>query len=240
MKLIMGMMLAMGLSGCSWLNETRVTGAGAVIEQHQPMGKQVTRVLAGVPANIHLVAGEASGIHIKGQENLLPYLELTESGSKLEIEVKDGYRLDPTEPLELTITLPELHELALAGTGRGDLHGFKGDRLVLSVAGTGDIVASKLDLNRLEGNIAGSGSLDLGEGSAKAMELNIAGSGDVLGSGLASEDVEVNIAGSGDVEVRAQARLKVGIAGSGSVSYWGDPKLQSEIAGSGDVTRQGS
>ena len=71
--------------------------------------------------------------------------------------------------------IAEVALLALAGTGRGDLHGFKGDRLVLSVAGTGDIVASKLDLNRLEGNIAGSGSLDLGEGSAKAMELNIAG-----------------------------------------------------------------
>ncbi|MDM5133081.1 DUF2807 domain-containing protein [Aeromonas piscicola] len=240
MKWMMGMMLVVGLSGCSWLDDTRVTGAGAVIEQHQPMGKQVTRVLAGVPASIHLVAGEASGIHIKGQENLLPYLVLTEKGDKLEIEVKDGYRLDPTEPLELTITLPELHELALAGTGSGDLHGFKGDQLVLSLAGTGDIVASKLDLNRLEGNIAGSGSLDLGEGSAKAMELNIAGAGDVLGAGLRSEQVEINIAGSGDVEVRARDRLKVGIAGSGSVSYWGDPKLESKIAGSGDVTRQGS
>lgn len=87
---------------------------------------------------------------IKGQENLLPYLVLTESGDKLEIKVKEepsarSYR----EPLELTITLPVLNELALAGTGNGDLSGFKGDDLVLSVAGTGDIVASQLELKRL-------------------------------------------------------------------------------------------
>ncbi len=159
MKWMMVVMLMAGLSGCHWLDQTRVTGTGAVVERQQVLGDGVTRVLAGVPATLHLVAGEPRGILIKGQENLLPYLELTESDDKLEIEVKEGYRLDPTEPLELTITLPVLNELALAGTGNGDLSGFKGDSLVLSVAGTGDIVASQLELKRLEGNIAGSGGV---------------------------------------------------------------------------------
>ncbi|HAT2491004.1 TPA: DUF2807 domain-containing protein [Aeromonas hydrophila] len=240
MKWMMGVVLAVGLSGCSWLDDTRVSGAGAVIEQQHGVGRQVTRVLAGVPASVHLVAGEPRGLRIRGQENLLPYLVLSERGDKLEIEVKDGYRLDPTEPLEITITLPALHELSLAGVANGELRGFKGEALVLSVAGVGDIVADGLELDRLEGNIAGAGSLDLGNSTARAVELNIAGSGDVLGAELKGREVEVNIAGSGDVEVRAQERLKVGIAGSGSVSYWGDPVLQSEIAGSGEVSRQGS
>ena len=221
MKWMMVVMLMAGLSGCHWLDQTRVTGTGAVVERQQALGDGVTRVLAGVPATLHLVAGEPRGILIKGQENLLPYLELTESGDKLEIEVKEGYRLDPTEPLELTITLPVLNELALAGTGNGDLSGFKGDELVLSVAGTGDIVASQLELKRLEGNIAGTGSLE-------------------LGSEMRGNEVEVNIAGSGDVAVRAQETLKVGIAGSGNIAYWGDPKVEQQIAGSGGVTRAGS
>ena len=240
MKWMMGVVLAVGLSGCSWLDDTRVSGAGAVIEQQHGVGRQVTRVLAGVPASVHLVAGEPRGLRIRGQENLLPYLVLSERGDKLEIEVKDGYRLDPTEPLEITITLPELHELALAGTGNGELHDFKGNELVLSVAGTGDIVASGLEMNRLEGNIAGLGNLDLGEGSVRAMELNIAGAGGVKGAGLASEEVEVSIAGSGEVEVRARSRLKIEIAGAGAVNYWGSPALTSEIAGSGQVSRLGS
>ena len=240
MNWMMGAVLALGLSGCSWQDDVKVSGAGALVEQQHPLGREVTRVLAGVPANIQLVAGEASGIHIRGQGNLLPYLELTEKGDKLEIEVKEGYRLAPTEPLEITITLPELHELALAGTGNGELRDFKGDELVLSVAGTGDIVASGLELNRLEGNIAGLGNLDLGQGSVRVVALNIAGAGGVKGAGLASEEVEVSIAGSGEVEVRAQSRLKIEIAGSGSVSYWGDPELKSEIAGSGQVSRLGS
>ncbi|MEZ6932583.1 head GIN domain-containing protein [Aeromonas sp. S16(2024)] len=240
MKWMMGAVLALGLSGCSWQDDVKVSGAGALVEQQHPLGREVTRVLAGVPANIQLVAGEERSILIRGQGNLLPYLELTEQDDKLEIEVKEGYRLAPTEPLEITITLPTLHELALAGIGNGELHDFKGDELVLSVAGTGDIVASGLELNRLEGNIAGLGNLDLGQGSVRVVALNIAGAGGVKGAGLASEEVEVSIAGSGEVEVRAQSRLKIEIAGSGSVSYWGDPELKSEIAGSGQVSRLGS
>ena len=240
MKWMLGVMLALGLGGCSKLDYTKVSGDGAVIEQRHPLGQQVTRVLAGVPANIHLVAGAASGIHIRGQGNLLPYLELTEKGDKLEIEVKEGYRLEPPEPIDITITLPKVEELALAGLARGDLSGFSGDELVLSVAGVGDIVADGLELDRLEGNIAGAGSLDLGTGSARDVELNIAGAGGVSGAQFKGEKVEVNIAGSGDVEVSASELLKIGIAGSGSVSYLGNPRLESEIAGSGAISRVGS
>ena len=240
MKWMMGAVLALGLGGCSWQDDVKVSGAGALVEQQHPLGREVTRVLAGVPANIQLVAGEARGIHIRVQENLLPYLELSEKDDKLEIEVKEGYRLAPSEPLEITITLPELHELALAGTGNGELHDFKGNELVLSVAGTGDIVASGLEMNRLEGNIAGLGNLDLGQVSVRVVELNSAGAGGVKGAGLASEEVEVSIAGSGEVEVRAQSRLKIEIAGAGAVNYWGSPALTSEIAGSGQVSRLGS
>lgn len=240
MKWMLGVVLALGLTGCSWQDDVKVRGEGAVVEQQHPLGHEVTRVLAGVPANLYLVAGESHTLRVKGEANLLPYLVLTEKGEKLEIEVKDGYRLDPTQPLEITITLPTLHELALTGVGNGALRDFKGDDLVLSLAGTGDIVASELTLDRLEGNIAGLGNLDLGQGSARVMALNIAGAGGVKGAGLASEEVEVSIAGSGEVEVRARSRLKIEIAGAGAVNYWGSPALTSEIAGSGQVSRLGS
>ena len=240
MRWMIGVLVALVMGGCNVFADTEIKGEGVPVERQQALGERVTRVLAGTPATLHLVAGEQRGILIKGQANLLPYLELTERGSKLEIEVKEGYRLEPPEPIDITITLPKVEELALAGLARGDLSGFSGDELVLSVAGLGDIVASQLALDRLEGNIAGAGSLDLGEGSAREVELNIAGAGGVSGAQFKGEEVEVNIAGSGDVAVNASELLKVGIAGSGSVSYLGNPRLESEIAGSGAISRVGS
>ncbi|MEG3028602.1 MAG: DUF2807 domain-containing protein, partial [Aeromonas sp.] len=70
MKWMLGVMLALGLGGCNKLDYIQVSGDGAVIEQRHPLGQQVTRVLAGVPANIHLVVGEERGILIRGQEKL--------------------------------------------------------------------------------------------------------------------------------------------------------------------------
>lgn len=239
MKWILGVMLALGLGGCNQLDYTLVRGSGPVIEQHHGLGQQVTRVEAAVPASIHLKAGEQRGIVIRGQEDLLPYLVLTERDDTLEMKVRDGYRFELSEPIDIDITLPRVEALALAGLARGDLSGFKGNELVLSVAGLGDIVADRLEVNRLEGNVAGAGSLALGQGSAREIELNVAGAGGVSGEGFEGREVEVNIAGSGDVKVRASGQLKIGIAGAGSVGYWGDPALTSEIAGSGRVSRLG-
>ena len=85
-----------------------------MVEQQHPLGHEVTRVLAGVPANLYPGGGESHTLRVKGRPTCCPIWCSPRRG-KLEIEVKDGYRLDPTQPLEITITLPTLHELALAG-----------------------------------------------------------------------------------------------------------------------------
>lgn len=72
MKWMLGVMLALGLGGCSKLDYTKVSGDGAVIEQRHPLGREVTRVLAGVPANIHLVAGRRAASASGGRGTCCP------------------------------------------------------------------------------------------------------------------------------------------------------------------------
>ena len=110
-------MLAAGLwtgPGCSCrMTSRRGRGCG---EQQHPLGHEVTRVLAGVPANLYLVAEEppsGSG----GQS--AAYLVLTEQGREAEIEVRDGYRPEPHPAAGDHHHLPTLHELALAEVGNG-------------------------------------------------------------------------------------------------------------------------
>lgn len=240
MKQMMGVMvLAVGLAGCSWQDDEIIRGQGATVIAQLPLGDRVDRILAVVPADVRLVPGVERGIRLQGEENLLPYLTFNESGRKLEIEVKEGYRLDPGERLEVTITLPALRELALAGSSQGEVGAFEGDALTLSLAGSGGIRTDRLEVRRLEGNIAGSGDLALGQGHVDSLTLNIAGSGGIAAGALRAREVEVKIAGSGDVAVRAAQRLTATIAGSGKIDYWGDPELESEIAGSGQLVRKG-
>ena len=57
MKWMLGVVLALGLTGCSWQDDVKVRGEGAVVEQQHPLGREVTRVLAGVPAAMLLNVG---------------------------------------------------------------------------------------------------------------------------------------------------------------------------------------
>lgn len=239
MKQIVAMVLALGLAGCSWQDDEVVHGQGAPVITQRPLGDKVDRILAMVPADITLVPGAQRGIRVEGQENLLPYLTFSESGRKLEIEVKEGYQLSPGERIRVTITLPVLRELALAGGSQGEIGAFEGDELTLSLAGSGGIRTDRLEMKRLEGNIAGSGDLALGQGHADSLTFNIAGSGGIAAGDLLAREVEINIAGSGDVAVRAEQRLTATIAGSGSIDYWGDPEVESEILGVGQLVRKG-
>lgn len=238
-RVAMALALGLGLAGCSWQDDEIVRGQGSPVVQQRPLGDKIDSILAVVPADITLVPGTQRGIRLEGQENLLPYLTFSESGRKLEIEVKEGYRLDPDERLKVTITLPALRALALAGSGRGEIGAFEGDELSLSLAGSGGIRANQLAMKRLEGNIAGSGDLELIQGHADSLTFNIAGSGGIEAAELVAREVEINIAGSGDVAVRAAQRLTATIAGSGNIDYWGSPEIESEILGSGQLVRQG-
>ncbi|MFM4650570.1 head GIN domain-containing protein [Aeromonas bivalvium] len=238
-QMMVVMVLALGLAGCSWQDDEVIRGQGATVVAQLPLGDRVDRILAVVPADIRLVHGSERGIRLEGQENLLPYLTFSESGRKLEIEVKEGYRLSTDEGLKVTITLPSLRELALAGSSRAEVGAFEEDELTLSLAGSGGIRTDRLEVRSLEGNIAGSGDLALGQGHADSLTFNIAGSGGIAAGELQAREVEIKIAGSGDVAVRAAQRLTATIAGSGNIDYWGDPEIESEIAGSGQLVRQG-
>ena len=81
---MLGVVLALGLTGCSLAGMTsRCAGEGRGGQQH-PLGRKVTRVLA-VPASLLMVAGESPPSGGQGEANLLPTWCSPKEG-KLEIE----------------------------------------------------------------------------------------------------------------------------------------------------------
>lgn len=72
MKWVMVVMLMAGLSGCHWLDQTRVTGTGAVVERQQALGNGVTRVLAGVPAPPSGSGGSRAASSSRGRRTSCP------------------------------------------------------------------------------------------------------------------------------------------------------------------------
>lgn len=188
-----------------------------------------------IPGELTIVRGDAEGVRIEADDNLLPLIETRVRDGVLEIRSGAG-RLEPRSPLRVWVTARALEAVTAAGSGSVEAHGLRGGELALTVAGSGSVRAHDLQADLLRSEVAGSGSVEVA-GRAPRQVITIAGSGGLDALGLESDVVDARIAGSGSARVHARERISARIAGSGSVLYRGDPEVSATRAGSGSVRR---
>ena len=192
--------------------------------------------------------GAQQSVQVQADDNLLAMLETlvetSRNGNTLKVRWKreggwgsgSGY-VQPRSKVLVTVVVPKLGAVAVAGSGDVRVEAFSTPALQLSLSGSGDARLDGLTTDELAVRVVGSGDV-VGRGSAPKVKISIAGSGDVRLSELRADDVTVSIAGSGDAAVNAQKTLSVSIAGSGDVTYTGDAQVKSSVAGSGSVRRK--
>ena len=231
---LMGMLApahAQSPSGWSW--GPGIKGEGAVVTKTLKL-ESFSSLNLSISGNVYLRQGEQQKVEIEGQENIIENLSTTVENGTWKIHFKQNVR--SYEKLNLYITLPDLKQVLVSGSGdvvgKTRFEGLKEPRFAIS--GSGSIVL-EVQAEEVEAQISGSGDMDL-RGSAGELEVAISGSGDVSAEALKAKTVEVSISGSGDAAVSAADNLKVLVSGSGDVVYTGRPKTQIRISGSGEVT----
>jgi hypothetical protein len=184
--------------------------------------------------------GTTTKVEIAADKNLLPYIETRiadgAKGRTLQVGPKKGFSINTNINPTITIDMPALRAVAVAGSGTIDIQPMKTASVDAAISGSGDIRFSGLDADHLGMRISGSGDI-VAAGKATQVSITIAGAGDVKATELAADEVKVSIAGSGDALVRADKKLNVSIAGSGDVRYVGSPETTSSVAGSGSVRK---
>ncbi|KPF44315.1 hypothetical protein IP87_08510 [beta proteobacterium AAP121] len=192
--------------------------------------------------------GPQQSVQVQADDNLLPLLEtVVESGRNgptLQVRWKrnaggswwGGQSIQTRTKVLVTVVVPKLNAVGLAGSGDLRVESFQTPALQVSLSGSGDARLDGLTTDELGVRISGSGDVS-GRGKAGTLKISIAGSGDVRLSEMRADDVSVSIAGSGDAAVNAQKALTVSIAGSGDVRYSGDAQVKSSVAGSGSVRK---
>ena len=193
----------------------------------------------GLSGSMDLVVrqGAVQSVRVQADDNLLPLLETVVDNNSLQVRWKKGQSLNTRARVLVTVVVPKLGGLSVAGSGDVRLETFSTPALQLSLSGSGDARLEALTTDDLGIRISGSGDVT-GNGTAARVKVSIAGSGDVRLADLRADDVTVAIAGSGDAAVNAQKTLQVSIAGSGDVTYTGNAVVKSSVAGSGSVKRK--
>ncbi|MFT7776750.1 head GIN domain-containing protein [Roseateles sp.] len=226
----------------SWsIKGERVTGNGDIATEARDVGAFDGIALSG-GFNVVIRQGAGNKVEVKADRNLLPYIETRivegSKGRTLEIAPRKGVNVHSSTNPSLSIEMPALRSIAVAGSGTVKVDAMKTGGVDAAIAGSGDIRFAGLDAERLGMKVSGSGDI-VAAGRCASASVSIAGSGNVKAAELAAEEVKVTIAGSGDAQVQATKRLNISIAGSGDVKYAGSPEVSSSIAGSGKVRRIG-
>ena len=180
--------------------------------------------------------GSRASVRAEGPQKILDRLIVEVKGDELSIRPSNGtFHWGRSGPVRIAVTVPELHEATLAGSGTLSVDKVVTDRFKATIAGSGDISLPSVAAKSVEIEIAGSGSGSLA-GQAEQAKYVIAGSGELDASKLTSRDLKLTIAGSGSLNANASGTATGEILGSGEARISGGAKCMVEKLGSGSIT----
>jgi hypothetical protein len=230
------LLAALFLSGCGF---QIVTGSGKITTETRAVSGFTGVTLAGI-GNVYLTQGETESVRIEAEDNLIPYFETAVEGTTLKIGVKEQYlgiSIQPTRPVKFYVTLPKIEALTLAGSGNIFAGRLQTAAFKIALLGSGDITADTLSAADLDIRLGGSGDISLGTVTANAVTASLVGSGDIRMEALDAEKISSKTAGSGNITVGGKvSEQSTEIVGSGDYRAAG---LKSEtatvrVSGSGD------
>jgi mannose-6-phosphate isomerase-like protein (cupin superfamily) len=261
MKVGFGLLvLALVLIGVSF-SLLRAQSSGAsnpagrmIASETRPVGTGIDALELAGPIDLTLRYGPAASLEVRGEQRLLGNVESTQQGGVLHIGTR-GIVLRHNRPLQAILVLPTLASLTVDGSGDSTVDGFSGERIDVSLDGSGSVKFNGR-FRQVHAGLHGSGDLEVMGGSSDTVEAEVVGSGNMTlagsckefkarstGSGeldaqhLRAETVAVRQLGSGSSTVFARGAVSASVSGSGDVDVHGNPETRSvSRTGSGDVS----
>jgi hypothetical protein len=168
-----------------------------------------------------------------GAASDLDKLDIRQEAGVLKIGRKNGLSWRGKD-VQVTVALPALHGLVVAGSADVTADRGGGDRFDLKISGSGNATLANLDTKTANIGISGSGDVVVA-GRCGALNLSVAGSGKADASALRCTNATISVAGSGDVMAHVSGQAAVNVAGSGDVTVTGGGRCTKRVAGSGEV-----
>ncbi|MCH2194297.1 head GIN domain-containing protein [Kordia sp.] len=233
---IITLLLATTVSHAQW-GKKKIKGNGNVTTITRTTSDYDAVSVAGF-FDVELVAGTEGTITLKGESNLLEYIETEVKGDVLKIKAKKGANLRVSRGKQLIITVPFRDISGVSLSGSGDVYTkdtIKADTFKMALSGSGDVIVD-VNTGKLKMAVSGSGDMTA-RGTADNAEMALSGSGDIHASKLQAKSAKVSLAGSGDIRLHATDYLKARVAGSGDITCKGKPvKQDTKVAGSGSIS----
>ena len=136
---------------------------------------------------------------------------------------------EPSDSVTWHVDMPTLDGVRLSGAGTIDVADARGDRIVATIDGVGDVNLVGLSVGHLSAAINGVGTIRA-SGTATGVELSVDGPGTIDAGDLQAETASCAINSAGGIVVWATGDLDVSGTGIGTVSVYGSPRMSGDVA----------
>jgi hypothetical protein len=246
-----------GMSYKSAYGGNAVQGDGKVVVENRQVATLDGFDVNG-PMQVDVRVGQATGLQLEGDSNILPLIRTDASGGTLRVWIEGNIRT--SNPIRITYSTPALRHLSANGSGSMVVSGLNGtplelalngsrsvrlsgnvERLDARLNGSGGLNASGLDSGSTVARLNGSGRLDLGRINGESLNLDLRGSGGANASGnVRNVTVRLNGSGSADLASLTSQSADLNSNGSGGISATVTQSVVAYSNGSGGVTVYGN
>lgn len=241
-RLLIGLLIfaLVATTACNFslnLGNNRVRGSGKIVtEERQVSGFDKVEIKGA--GELYIEQGETEALTVEADDNLMEYITTEVHGDTLELGLKPNFNIMFSSKIVYRLTVKELREVSIAGSGKVVSSSLTTDEFKISTAGSGKFEFDDLQADTLTASTGGSGEFII-KGKVDDVKVTISGSGKFNCPDLETASTDINITGSGEVTSWTTDQLNIRISGSGSVRYYGSPDVNQSIAGSGNVKKLG-
>lgn len=196
------------------------------------------RVVVEGPYVVVVTTGQSSSARASGPQESIDRLSIDVSGRTLRVRRNRSYWGGTSGAQQgvptITLTTRDLRSVRLVGPARLEVDGVRGQRVDLTVEGSGVLRATGIAADELQLGLVGGGRLDLA-GSAEILRADFQGTGNVDAARLAADNLNLITTSMGEIALTARNTATVTANGLGMVTIQGRPACTVRGPGAGQV-----
>jgi hypothetical protein len=231
------------VAGILCLFSLRINGSGNIATREQTLKNIQTINFNGI-GQLNITQGKRESITIKADDNILPNVVVSESGSILDLSYQTHTWLGsinlgvyPTK-LQYDVVVENLADLNIKGFGEVNVNNYNVDNLTIDLSGAGSLNINNLVAQNFNVDLSGFGSIWV-KGNVNNQYVNLSGAGSYDAGAFDCKAATVITSGAGSAIVKVSDTLDATISGLGSINYWGNPTVNKNISGLGSIKRLG-
>ena len=165
--------------------------------------------------NVVVRVGARQSVVVHADRNLLDRVTTRVRAGRLVVGTTPG-DLAAKSPMYVTVSVPSLDRLELAGHGNISVTGIDTPSLTVELPGNGNIEAT---------------------GTTARLDVTIGGAGTAVLGPLIARDANAELSGDGTIMLTATRSLSASVSGTGTIVYRGDPAhVTRRLTGSGTIS----